>query len=724
MDSQNGYNDEENTVDSEAERSLWSGASTQRKFVTNDNKEENKPTKQSGKSENALGDQEKTKKSVDDDRNTNSYYSDDYDNLSYLSEPYCSENSGSRTPSPRRKGHVKQKANNSICDQDDERGKNGEEKMLSRQEAAGKSGAKQPSRHGSRRFWNQRLNKEPIYKDIDLVTKRMLSARLVKINELRNEVTELQVKLEELQKENKILKHLQYRQEKALSKFEDTENEISLLISRHNNEIRILRERLRKSQEKERIMEKRLKDTEEELHRTKNSLLKLKKLSEDKHLIERDELAQKLAKAEIKMEGSERRIKDLERNLELTNNSFLRQVTTERKKTQEAKEDVHNLQEEIQRLGQKLKEKEKELDVRNIYANRILKSSPKKDSGSTPKRKGTSSNAVKCVQSEQYFLPSELPTPPLAIGEGEEMSIKGDYSQVIKEHHVSETLEWNECLRRGKEQTEHEEVCEEKLKREHEQHKLELKAEKLREKWEQERQSEEKDRRVKGTRVREDEIENSEKMDERRKKEILLAKMREIDEETNGSSLFSPRENTSYSSSVGSDSPERWQKSRIFPESDKIPVESYGHRSNKSTDRDDELSFGMYTPSFGKGSGRSGLVTQRFSDKEEQSNGYFEMPVKDKKSSLMDQLFGSGSGIGFTSKGDDLLINMTQNSDWNSSPFPWEKTNSQIKTNETGETVFSDGIISSSRHRSKYTSVKPVIKVIDSPEDEIEQVVL
>ncbi|XP_069743515.1 lebercilin isoform X4 [Narcine bancroftii] len=707
MDSQNGYNDEENTVDSEAERSLWSGASTQRKFVTNDNKEENKPTKQSGKSENALGDQEKTKKSVDDDRNTNSYYSDDYDNLSYLSEPYCSENSGSRTPSPRRKGHVKQKANNSICDQ-----------------AAGKSGAKQPSRHGSRRFWNQRLNKEPIYKDIDLVTKRMLSARLVKINELRNEVTELQVKLEELQKENKILKHLQYRQEKALSKFEDTENEISLLISRHNNEIRILRERLRKSQEKERIMEKRLKDTEEELHRTKNSLLKLKKLSEDKHLIERDELAQKLAKAEIKMEGSERRIKDLERNLELTNNSFLRQVTTERKKTQEAKEDVHNLQEEIQRLGQKLKEKEKELDVRNIYANRILKSSPKKDSGSTPKRKGTSSNAVKCVQSEQYFLPSELPTPPLAIGEGEEMSIKGDYSQVIKEHHVSETLEWNECLRRGKEQTEHEEVCEEKLKREHEQHKLELKAEKLREKWEQERQSEEKDRRVKGTRVREDEIENSEKMDERRKKEILLAKMREIDEETNGSSLFSPRENTSYSSSVGSDSPERWQKSRIFPESDKIPVESYGHRSNKSTDRDDELSFGMYTPSFGKGSGRSGLVTQRFSDKEEQSNGYFEMPVKDKKSSLMDQLFGSGSGIGFTSKGDDLLINMTQNSDWNSSPFPWEKTNSQIKTNETGETVFSDGIISSSRHRSKYTSVKPVIKVIDSPEDEIEQVVL
>lgn len=36
------------------------------------------------------------------------------------------------------------------------------------------------------------------------------------------------------------------------------------------------------------------------------------------------------------------------------------------------------------------KEKEKELDVRNIYANRILKSSPKKEIENTPKRKGIS----------------------------------------------------------------------------------------------------------------------------------------------------------------------------------------------------------------------------------------------------------------------------------------------------------------------------------------------
>lgn len=126
---------------------------------------------------------------------------------------------------------------------------------------------------------------------------------------MQNEVTELQVKIAELLKENKALKRLQYRQEKALSKFEDTENEISQLIARHSNEITALRDRLRKSQEKERATERRAKETEGELLRTKVSLQKLKAISEAKHLPERDGLAKKLSSAELKLDDTERRIK-------------------------------------------------------------------------------------------------------------------------------------------------------------------------------------------------------------------------------------------------------------------------------------------------------------------------------------------------------------------------------------------------------------------------------
>lgn len=45
-------------------------------------------------------------------------------------------------------------------------------------------------------------------KDLDLVTKRMLSARLLKINELRNALAELQQRTDELQRENRILRQV------------------------------------------------------------------------------------------------------------------------------------------------------------------------------------------------------------------------------------------------------------------------------------------------------------------------------------------------------------------------------------------------------------------------------------------------------------------------------------------------------------------------------------
>lgn len=45
-------------------------------------------------------------------------------------------------------------------------------------------------------------------RDLDLVTKRMLSGRLLKINELRNALAELQHRTDELQKENRTLKHV------------------------------------------------------------------------------------------------------------------------------------------------------------------------------------------------------------------------------------------------------------------------------------------------------------------------------------------------------------------------------------------------------------------------------------------------------------------------------------------------------------------------------------
>lgn len=79
----------------------------------------------------------------------------------------------------------------------------------------GRRAASRTQRPGGQRFTQQHRrgvrsqSKESTSpKDLDLVTKRMLSARLLKINELRNALAELQQRTDELQKENRILRQV------------------------------------------------------------------------------------------------------------------------------------------------------------------------------------------------------------------------------------------------------------------------------------------------------------------------------------------------------------------------------------------------------------------------------------------------------------------------------------------------------------------------------------
>jgi len=54
-------------------------------------------------------------------------------------------------------------------------------------------------------------------------------------------------------------------------------------------------------------------------------------------------------------------------------------LLAERKRAYEAHDENKVLQKELQQLYHKLKEKERELDIKNIYSNRLPKSSPKKE---------------------------------------------------------------------------------------------------------------------------------------------------------------------------------------------------------------------------------------------------------------------------------------------------------------------------------------------------------
>ncbi|XP_038617240.1 lebercilin [Tachyglossus aculeatus] len=521
----------------------------------------------------------------------------------------------------------------------------------------------------------QSLGREPPPKAIDLLTRRVLSARLLRIGQLQNEATELRVKLAELQKENKALKRLQYRQEKALDRFEDTENEISQLLARHGNEAKALREQLRKSQEKERATERRVKEAECELYRTKRALQKLKKLSEARHLPERDRLARKLALAEAKLDDTERRVKEMAKNLELSNSSFQRQLHSEKRKTQSAQEENKTLKLELQRLCQKLKEKERELDVKNIYSNRLAKASPKRDHDLSPRKRAASQDtlkeelmkgeqATKAVQTGDSFPPEDFPAQPSFVsvdGTG-----RGNREPAYR---VNKSQQEQEKPLRGEAETPRQSLkLEEKRARDPNFQAVKQKAETSHDESEREQLV----RRPKAHLFLTDREarpqadpeaypsghgrqpgENSEEM----QKELLLAKLNEIDREIQNSLSFK-RSPPPLPPESESGSPEKHGKTPGLSRSPgglpNGPLHLRGggqqSRSLRSSDPDDPLTFGGYVPSFGRMPGRSGPSSPQSGFPDPESGGAATARREDadrssreeRKWNLMEQLFGPG----------------------------------------------------------------------------------
>ncbi|XP_061479174.1 lebercilin [Rhineura floridana] len=607
-----------------------------------------------------------------------------------------------------------------------------------------------PSKRGIRwGFRSQSLNRESPAKDISLVTKRVLSARLLKINELRNELTELHVKLDELQKENRVLKRLQYRHEKALHKFEDTENEISQLLARHNDEMRILRERLRKSQEREQITERKLRASEEELYKAKSNLQKLRRLAEDRHLPERDELAKKLALAENRLDDTEKRIKDLEKNLDLSNSSFQRQLHSEKKKLCEAQEENKVLQEEVQRLSQKLKEKERELDAKNIYANRKLKPSPKKDVDIAPRKKAADKNTkrevqiTKGVQTTGYISPVEFPLPPDFISD-ETPEEKEDDAHLRMEQAVKD---WKEQAEHFKEEQSRER--EERLKSDQELQALEERAKKLRDEWEKEESERKKKENTlllgKEEKVKmetevyslENGMQNNGRIEEERRKEILLTKMYEIDRETQINTKVASQEHTLEMVTIPYSLEKNKRPFQCSETTEKLfngfleydqhssmvtKGEIQKWQNTEATCSSNDLTFGSYVPSFGKVSGRPSWLNQKSDFLDEPTKEDVGLNTKrEKKSSLMEQLFGSNANTITAPKKNDLGP-FGQDSGTNDG---FQDKGSTVKVKEDSDLFFSEGKnFNPKRHRLQHTANRPAVKALDFLEDEIEEVLL
>ncbi|XP_072791789.1 lebercilin-like protein isoform X1 [Taeniopygia guttata] len=212
-----------------------------------------------------------------------------------------------------------------------------------------------------------------VYQDKNATAQRISSARIHKIKELKNEIFDLQRKIETSSFENLTLKELNRRHARAIGRYSDTESHLQELLAGHRKELEGLMNLLKMSQEAERNTARELKKVEAELRRTEGYLKTLVVLSEDKALAEREELHHRLSLLNETLEAKDERIQSLEMQLKLNSNTFSRQLASESKKLLEAIMTKKNLLMEINIVHQKIKEKDRQLFIQNIYANRMPK---------------------------------------------------------------------------------------------------------------------------------------------------------------------------------------------------------------------------------------------------------------------------------------------------------------------------------------------------------------
>lgn len=99
----------------------------------------------------------------------------------------------------------------------------------------------------------------------------------------------MQIVFRDLKEENKFLKKMQYWQEKVLVKYEDKEGDLLQIIVRYQNEVRSLKENLRKIRDKFERTDRYFRDVEDEFDKVKSKLKRYKSLVDQNNFKERDD---------------------------------------------------------------------------------------------------------------------------------------------------------------------------------------------------------------------------------------------------------------------------------------------------------------------------------------------------------------------------------------------------------------------------------------------------
>uniref|UniRef100_A0A1B6LGR4 Lebercilin domain-containing protein n=1 Tax=Graphocephala atropunctata TaxID=36148 RepID=A0A1B6LGR4_9HEMI len=191
------------------------------------------------------------------------------------------------------------------------------------------------------------------------VSQRIVSAKLLQIKELRNQLTLTQHQLNEITNENRFLKTLQKRQEVALRKYEGHEARLPQLIQSHNEEVRILTSKFKQLKHTNQRLVEKLKAAEQQLSSLQEQHLHLVGLSRDQQLGERETLATQVEELQQTVRDQNNTIQLLTRKVDLERKNYKHELGTEKNKRTEVERKLSLAMQTIENLKDQIEAKEK-----------------------------------------------------------------------------------------------------------------------------------------------------------------------------------------------------------------------------------------------------------------------------------------------------------------------------------------------------------------------------
>ncbi|KAK6641857.1 hypothetical protein RUM44_013575 [Polyplax serrata] len=204
-------------------------------------------------------------------------------------------------------------------------------------------------------------------------TQRIMSAKLLRVKQVQNQLNETQLQLNELINENRILRNMQKRQEGALKRYEGNHAELPQLIRSHNEEIRTLKASNKQIKVQLRESNTKLKEREAELETLRDNYTKLKKLSTEKNLLDREKLQKKVDDLQEVIKEQEEKIQVLSRKILLESKNYRHQMNVEMLKHKETQKDLSSALTMINKLESQLLAKDRAVPGSKILLKRESK---------------------------------------------------------------------------------------------------------------------------------------------------------------------------------------------------------------------------------------------------------------------------------------------------------------------------------------------------------------